>query len=211
MIVSVTTVKGGVGKTTTSVFLAHAAQRDGWTVFLADADPQGSALRWADQLEKQGTPLPFSVGKVSERDIARFAAEVRAMGEKVVAFIDTPPGNEKVIRSAVKVSDFAVVPATPGPDDVDRAKTALAGVTHGCPAAVLMTKFDKRTKLSYDTLLALQGDPDVPMFPMAIPFSARIAAANLGYSGPVGRLFRYDLVWKQIKTVLAADTDTVPA
>ncbi|MGV7297636.1 ParA family protein, partial [Mycobacterium kansasii] len=47
MILSLVHTKGGVGKTTTSVFLACAAAAQGREVLLLDADPQGSASSWA--------------------------------------------------------------------------------------------------------------------------------------------------------------------
>ena len=47
MIVGVLNQKGGVGKTTISVNLAHAFALTGHRVLLVDADPQGSALAWS--------------------------------------------------------------------------------------------------------------------------------------------------------------------
>lgn len=55
MIVTVTSFKGGVGKTTTAIHLAAFLQGDAQTL-LIDADPNRSALRWASRGE-----LPFPV------------------------------------------------------------------------------------------------------------------------------------------------------
>jgi chromosome partitioning protein len=49
MNIVVSNVKGGVGKTTTSVYLAAVAARRGKApVLLVDADPQGSSAEWYD-------------------------------------------------------------------------------------------------------------------------------------------------------------------
>ncbi|MGB9307554.1 MAG: ParA family protein, partial [Mycobacterium sp.] len=48
---------GGVGKTTTAMFLAAAAVRRGIPVRVVDADPQGSASSWADRAACLGTPF----------------------------------------------------------------------------------------------------------------------------------------------------------
>ena len=47
MIIGVINIKGGVGKTTSSLAIATAAQRSGLSVTVVDTDPQGSATLWA--------------------------------------------------------------------------------------------------------------------------------------------------------------------
>ena len=49
MNIVVSNVKGGVGKTTTAVYLAAvAADRGRGPILLVDADPQGSTAEWYD-------------------------------------------------------------------------------------------------------------------------------------------------------------------
>ena len=47
MIISAMNLKGGVGKTTTAMSLATAAEREGKDVEVYDCDPQSSASFWA--------------------------------------------------------------------------------------------------------------------------------------------------------------------
>ena len=58
MNIVVSNVKGGVGKTTTAVYLAAvAAQRNRGPVTLVDADPQGSTAEWYDIDPFEGVDL----------------------------------------------------------------------------------------------------------------------------------------------------------
>ena len=47
MKIALANAKGGCGKTSSSMFLAAAAQRDGYSVEVWDTDPQATATSWA--------------------------------------------------------------------------------------------------------------------------------------------------------------------
>ena len=51
----VTNTKGGVGKTTTSIYLGTALAPHG-IIHVLDADPQGSATEWSLRAEETGQP-----------------------------------------------------------------------------------------------------------------------------------------------------------
>ena len=59
-VVSVIQSKGGTGKTTLSVMLAEAIRQMGYTVAIADGDPQQSATRWATKVKD----FPFPIESV---------------------------------------------------------------------------------------------------------------------------------------------------
>jgi chromosome partitioning protein len=54
MIISIISLKGGVGKTTTALHLATVAALEGLPVTLLDADAESSALSWARFARENG-------------------------------------------------------------------------------------------------------------------------------------------------------------
>ncbi len=108
MIIGVTNIKGGVGKTTSSLAIATAAQRSGLSVTVVDTDPQGSATLWAQAAEDADDPLPFPVVSKNQAEIRRMR-ERRPDRDGELIVIDTPP-NGAVVDEAIKTADFVVIP-----------------------------------------------------------------------------------------------------
>ncbi len=118
MNIVVTSLKGGVGKSTTSIYLAGAAVERGYEpVTLVDADPQASSAEW---LELWPLPGITVVESPSERTATRSIE--RAEGLVVV---DTPPGNERVTQSAVALADAVVIPTRAGGVEYSRVSATI--------------------------------------------------------------------------------------
>lgn len=104
-------LKGGVGKSTSAVFLATGLARSGRTL-LVDADPQGSILGWS---ERAGAGFPAVIAW-PVRDLGARVAQVAADYRHIV--IDTGPAHEQLLRQALTVSDQLLLPVSPSLLDV---------------------------------------------------------------------------------------------
>ncbi len=105
--VVVANIKGGVGKTTTSVYLAAAAVERGYDpVILVDADRQASSAEWLETRPIEGVTV---IEAPSERTLTR------AIGrDDGLVVVDTPPGDERLIQSAAGSADSVVIPTRAG-------------------------------------------------------------------------------------------------
>ena len=116
MIIAVVNQKGGVGKTTLSLNLAAVfAQQKGARPLVVDADPQESALRWADVRE---APSLFDVIRISTKTLHRDLREIVRKGGYTHVLIDAPPRVDEISRSALVVADLVVIPIQPSPQDI---------------------------------------------------------------------------------------------
>jgi len=107
--------KGGTGKSTTAVAVAAELVVRGLRVLLVDADPQGSARTWADVATEAGRPVPVVVAMGARMHVPGQLDDL-AKGYDV-AVIDCPPSNGDVQRSALMVSDLAIIPCGPSAFD----------------------------------------------------------------------------------------------
>ena len=118
MNIIVTSLKGGVGKSTTSIYLATAAVNRGYNpVTLIDADPQASSAEW---LELRPQPGVSVIEAPSERTAMRAIQRVDG-----VAVIDTPPGNERVTQAVVAVADAVIIPTRAGGVEYSRVAATI--------------------------------------------------------------------------------------
>lgn len=155
--------KGGVGKSTTTVFLACAAHVRGIPVRVVDLDRQGTTSAWADAAAG-GEPLPFTVSTALLDD-----------DPEVLTIVDTPPGEAKAIQSAIDAADLVVIPSRATPADLARVYPTVAATAHK-PAVVVLTSIRLGTRLLEQARELLEAD-GVVTANTAIPQREAIAAA----------------------------------
>ncbi len=115
MIIGIINQKGGVGKTTLSVSIAHELARKGESesVLLVDSDPQQSALSWSEVRESK---LPFAVIGMAKKSLHRDLPAISKNYEHVI--IDGPPRVTDLARSCIMAADMVIIPCTPSPYDI---------------------------------------------------------------------------------------------
>lgn len=113
MIIGVMNQKGGVGKTTLSISIAHKLSLLFPDVLVVDADPQQSSLNWS---EMRNSKLPFTVIGFSKKSLHRDLPQIAKNYKHVV--IDAPPRVTELARSCILASDCIIIPCTPSPYDV---------------------------------------------------------------------------------------------
>lgn len=191
MIISVVNVKGGVGKTTTTVYLGTALEAYG-SVRLIDADPQRSLISWA-QLAGEDFP------ETREAPGGHIAAADRTGADWIV--IDTPPGDPSTLARAVGFADIVLIPTRPSHGDVTRT-LELAEVLHQqqTAATILLTGAQAGTRVLAEVREALAVDlPDgITLYEHAAPFRQHFVTAYGARPRPAD-LFPYDLIAAELK------------
>ena len=126
LIISVIQQKGGAGKTTLAVHLAHmlADLRPGWRVAVADADPQRSASQWLARGAARGVEGVSGVVIAEDGEGKQLRAELTAI-EADVVLIDLPPAIESLSLRAALYADLMLVPVGASTLDLEAARAAV--------------------------------------------------------------------------------------
>jgi chromosome partitioning protein len=176
MRIAVVNLKGGTAKTTTAVYLAHGLSLFGSTL-LVDADPQGSALSWSETAED----MPFPVVAMPVTNLHRQLGELADRYDHLV--VDTPPGHDSIVASALRTVDVALVTLQPTVMDVDRLNATLElveaarALNDDLHVHILLTRVRRGTRSQRD-VRELLGDEGLPILKTEIPNREAIAMAS---------------------------------
>ncbi len=156
MIIAITALKGGVGKTTTAVHLAAYLQGKAPTL-LIDADKNRSALVWS-----KDDKLPFYV--------ASQAGSTSLIRKVTHIVIDTQARPEpEELEELAKGSDLLILPTTPNHLDLDSTLKAVELLEPlKANYKVLLTQVDSRTKNGREARSFLEK-AKLPLFKVDIP------------------------------------------
>jgi chromosome partitioning protein len=175
MNIVVTNLKGGVGKTTTAVYLSAVAVDAGYDpVLLIDADRQASSAEWLEERPIDGVDV---VEAPSERMLAKAMGRHDGMG-----LVDTPPGDERLVQSAINAADAVVIPTRAGGVEFARVAMTLGMIPAKTPRGVVISAARLGTNDLEETIAWWRAEK-VPVWGV-IPERVGIAA------GPEARLYR---------------------
>ena len=196
-IITLASLKGGVGKTTLTMHLAAAIAKEGHSVVVLDADEEVSAVRWFQFAQANDLRLPFAVTPADRNTLMRQARELARAGHTVL--IDTPPNNREVLKSAATVADVVLVPVLPTGLDVDRLGTTLELLTDleaALPTlnyAILLNRFDGRKTFARASNEALNGLPRLETVIRSLSAYEKV------FGQAPTELDQFIAVWREIK------------
>jgi chromosome partitioning protein len=192
MIVVVAALKGGVGKTTTAVYLAALAATGRRRATLVDADAQASAADWLDQTSDEGIASVELVEAPTERLLGKALA---ALDPEDVAIVDTPPGHERLLARALELADVVVVPTRVGGVETPRVEAVLDMVPRRTPAGLVICSARTFTR-DYHEVVTGWREVDVQVWG-TVPERVAIAAGPDSWLSLDG-LEAYRGVWRRV-------------
>lgn len=167
-IITVANQKGGCGKSTLSMQLAGTLGIRNYQVLVIDADPQGTAIRWATSAEDD-KPFPATVAGLSaaggkvHREVQKFAENYDYI------IIDCPPAVDSAVpQSALMVSDLVLVPIIPSPADlwaatgIQQLITNIQDINENLKARLVPNMCQLNTRLAKEALDVL-SDFGIPV------------------------------------------------
>lgn len=178
MNIVVSNVKGGVGKTTTTVYLAAAAAARGYDpVVVIDSDRQASSAEWLEVRPVEGVDI---IEAPSERTVSR---AMQTHGG--LAVVDTPPGDQRIVQAAIENADAIVIPTRAGGIELSRVFATLEMIGSKTPRGIVICAARLGTN-DLDETIAWWEEQKVPIWGV-VPERVGIA------SGPESRLYREGL------------------
>lgn len=159
-ILTLSSRKGGAGKSTLARAFAVEAAAGGCRVLLLDMDPQATVMEWGGRRKASAPTIRAATPATIRQEIEN----ARRDGNRLVV-IDTPPHTDVAVSEAARLSDAILIPIRPSPDDIGAARHTIAIARDmGRPAVLIVNAAPTRaaTAAMAREALAPFGLPVVP-------------------------------------------------
>ncbi len=188
-VISITNLKGGAGKTTVAINLAGYLAKYN-TVQLIDSDPQGSVLDWYAARKKNTTQKSLNTNLTVSEDLFD-SSTLKSLPRKTKKFdyivIDTPPEDDRIMRTALAVADFTIIPVKPSPYDIRSASKTINTIKEGIETkAIKVEPFLLISQLKIGTILAREMRETLKVFEIPIlktEIADRVSLTTAGIYG----------------------------
>jgi len=182
MIITLSSLKGGSGKSTLTIHLAHEIARSKKRVLVVDADPQGSVQGWVEAREGKS---PFTVIGMARNSLHRDLPDISKDYDHVV--IDTPPRVSALARTSILAADLVLIPVQPSSYDVWAASETVELITEAqafkpsIQVAFVINRRIPNTVIGRDVEEAL-SEYEIPTLKQAIAQRVAFSEASSGYT-----------------------------
>jgi chromosome partitioning protein len=184
MIVSITSLKGGVGKSTIAQNLSVCFAHAGYKTCIVDADTNQSALRWSGF---RSAALP-AVPVFGIPDGSTLTANLKPLHKDYeIVIIDGTPSLSKLTSRIIVMADLLIIPTLPSGLDLwateqflERYRDAVAQKEMPIPARFLLNRYRPNTNFSKE-VKAVLSDTDIPV--LANSIKDRVAYAEAVVNG----------------------------
>jgi len=177
-VIAAANLKGGVGKSTTVINLAAAAQMAGIQTAILDIDAeQQAAARWKDERGEDKPPVVIS--PVYSR-LPQTIAELSAKGIELI-FIDCPAFARQPTEKAIDVADLALIPCRTTVQDLQFVESTVEiAASRQKPTVIVLNAVEPQIKETEEAkaYLAKQGIAVAPFYlSKAVAYHRAITAA----------------------------------
>ncbi len=166
MILSITSLKGGVGKSTISQNLAVCFAHAGYKVCIFDVDTNQSAIHWSGIRPDESPPIPV----FGQPDGIELSKNVKLISRDYeVVIIDGTPSLNKVTSKIILLADMLLIPILASGLDMwatkqflERYQDAVEEKEKAIPAYFLLNQYQSNTNLAKEVKEVLD-ETEIPV------------------------------------------------